>query len=439
MITMPPESVTNHDRLILGMRELPHSHTPQELRWGIPHTDRRNHLYIIGKTGTGKTTLLRNILIQDIARGAGVGLLDPHGDLAEDILDHIPKHRTDDVVYFNPQDLDYPLAWNLVKTIPLDDRPLVAEALVDAFKSIFAESWGPRLQWILANAIRACLDADNTTLLDVYRMLVDEPCRRGIVAQVKDPIVASFWQCEFEQWPQHVRFEAIAPVQNKLGRFLQNPAARNMLGQTSGKFDLGFMMDHERIFIANLSKGVLGPDQANLLGSLLIAQIQAAALRRATMPEHARKDFYLVIDEFQNFMTDSFASILSEARKYRLNLTMANQYLDQLRPTLREAILGNVGSLISFRVGGPDAETLEAMFRPDMARVHFSNLHKYEVIARMQHTGLPGNPFRGTTLPPIENPHKHKRSIIKTSRMRYCRPRAFVEERITTLFPTPHT
>src|SRR6266568_3283683 len=426
--------IADPDRLVLGTRRVPTSYTAEDVPWGISHTDRRNHLYIIGKTGMGKKVLLRNIILQDIARGAGVGVIDPHGDLADDIIDAIPTERSNDVVYFNPSDLEHPIAWNLVETIPADARPLTAEFLVEAFKSIFGDSWGPRLQWILYNALRACLDAENTTLLSAYRMLTDDTYSAHIVSQVEDPVVRDFWQGEFAAWPLRFRLEAVSSIRNKLGRFLGNPAVRNIVGQFTGKLDLGYVMDNSRIFIANLAKGALGPDQANLLGSLLVAQFQAAAFKRAAIPEAERRDFYLIIDEFQNFMTESFASILSEARKYRLNLTMAHQYLDQATPAVRRAVFGNAGSIIAFRVGGPDGEALEQVFAPEMLRTHFLDLKKHEVIASIQEQGSPPAPFRGVTLAPLPFATGRKDAIIALSRERYARPRATVEPRITELF-----
>jgi Type IV secretion-system coupling protein DNA-binding domain len=295
------------ERLILGTRRIPSSYEDQEVPWGISHAARRNHLYVVGKTGMGKTVLLRNIILADIWRGAGVGVIDPHGDLAEDILDQIPPERSDDVVYFNPSDLEYPIAWNLVDTIPPDDRPTTADFLVEAFKDLFGDSWGPRLQFILYHALRACLDAENTTLLDAYRMLTDDEHRAWIVQQALDPVTRDFWDGEFAGWPARERLLAVGSIRNKLGRFLGNPAVRNIVGQVTGKLSIDFVINQKRCFIANLSKGRLGPDQANLLGSLLVARFQAAAFCRAKIPEAERIDFNLTIDEFQNFMTDSFS------------------------------------------------------------------------------------------------------------------------------------
>src|SRR2546423_6123849 len=428
---MTKPSQANPDWLVLGTRRVPSSYTDQEIPWGISHGARRNHCYIVGKTGMGKTALLRNIILADIWRGAGVGVIDPHGDLAESIIDSIPPERSDDVVYFNPSDLEHPIAWNLVDTTAPDDRATTADFLVEAFKDIFGASWGPRLQFILYHALRACLDANNTTLLDVYRMLTDANHRARIVRQALDPVTRDFWQGEFAGWPERDRLQAVGSIRNKLGRFLGNPAVRNILGQFTGKLDLEFIINNQRIFIANLAKGTLGPDQANLLGSLLVARFQAAAFGRAKIPENDRIDFNLAIDEFQNFMTDSFASVLSEARKYRLNLTMAHQYLGQAKRTVQDAVFGNAGSMIAFRVGGPDGETLEKVFRPDMMRSHhFLDLKKHEVIASIPEGSAAPIPFLALTLAPLTFQAGRKDTIIALSRERYARPRATVEPRI---------
>jgi hypothetical protein len=423
------------DRLILGTRRVPTSYEDHEVPWGISHLDRRNHLYVVGKTGMGKTVLLRNLILADIWRGAGVGVIDPHGDLAEDIIDHIPPERSDHVVYFNPSDLDYPIAWNLVDTIAPEDRATTADFLVEAFKAIFGESWGPRLQFILYHALRSCLDATNTTLLDVYRMLTDQNHRARIVDQALDPVTRDFWYGEFAGWPERDRLQAVGSIRNKLGRFLGNPAVRNILGQFTGKLNIEYLINNKRILICNLSKGTLGPDQANLLGSLLVARFQAAAFSRAKIPEPERLDFNLTIDEFQNFMTDSFSSVISEARKYRLNLTMAHQYLGQAKPAVRDAVFGNAGSLIAFRVGGPDGEILEQVFRPDMMQSHhFLNLQKHEVIASIPEGATAPIPFVGKTLAPREYPAGRRDTIIALSREKYARPRSVIEPRITALF-----
>src|SRR5262245_15466696 len=322
----------------------------EERSFGIQPEDARHHTYIIGRTGSGKTTLLRNMIIQHLYHGSGLALLDPHGDLADELLDHYPPSRADDLVYFNPSDLDFPIGLNLLANVPPDDRHLVASGITAAFKSIWRDSWGPRMEYILYNALAALLDCHNTSLLGVNRMLTDAEYRAWVIRQVKDPFVRNFWSEEFAGYDARFVREAIAPIQNKIGQFLMNPPIRNILGPVKSKIDFRFMMDTGRVFIANLSKGKLGADKANLLGSLLATQFQLAAMSRTDAAETDRRDFHLFIDEFHNFTTDSFAAMLAEARKYRLCLTLSHQYLDQLSPEVRQAVFGKAGSLITFSI-----------------------------------------------------------------------------------------
>ena len=298
--------------------------------FGIAAVDERQHIYIIGKTGSGKTTLLRNLIVQHIALGHGVGVIDPHGDLAEELLNHIPPKRADHLVYFNPGDIEFPIGMNVIGSVKPDERHLVASGIVGAFKGIWRDSWGPRLEYILYNAVSALLECRNQTLLGVNRLLTDDTYRAKVIRQIKDPFIRAFWAEEYESYDERFKREAIAPIQNKIGQFLLNPVVRNILGQVRKKVDIPFVMDNGRLFIANLSKGQLGHDKANLLGSLLVTQFQLGAMARSNRPESERRDFYLFIDEFQNFSTDAFASILAEARKYRLCLTLSHQYIDQL-------------------------------------------------------------------------------------------------------------
>ena len=405
--------------------------------------DRRQHLYIIGKTGSGKTTLLRNLIVQHLAAGHGVGLIDPHGDLADELLDCIPPHRADDLVYFNPGDLDFPIGLNPLANVAPDDRHLVASGIVGSFKSIWRDSWGPRLEYILYNAIAALLDCPNTSLLGVNRMLTDADYRRRIVSKVRDPFVRAFWTDEYENYDPRFQREAIAPIQNKLGQFIQNPVIRNILGQVRSKVSIPFMMDTGRIFLANLSKGKLGADKSNLLGSLLTTQFQLAAMARVNQPEAERRDFYLFIDEFQNFTTDAFASILSEARKYRLCLTLSHQYIEQIPDPVRAAIFGNVGSLVSFRVGHIDAEALRGEFGNIYPLETFTGLDRYQILARLSEDGQTREPFRAQTLPPIEHQIGSREKFIARSRDKYAAPRVDVEEKINRWLnkhgePRPH-
>ncbi len=397
---------------------------------GLSLPDRRQHLYLIGKTGSGKTTLLRNLIVQHLAAGHGVALIDPHGDLAEELLDCIPPHRADDLVYFNPGDLDFPIGLNLIANVAPDDRHLVASGIVGAFKSIWRDSWGPRLEYILYNAIAALLDCPNTSLLGVNRMLTDADYRRRIVAKVRDPFVRAFWTDEYEQYDPRFQREAIAPIQNKLGQFLLNPVVRNILGQVRTKVNIPFMMNTGRIFIANLSKGKLGADKANLLGSLLTTQFQLGAMARVNQPENERRDFFLFLDEFHNFTTDAFTSILSEARKYRLCLALAHQYIEQVPLPVRSAVFGNVGSLISFRVGNADAEVLQREFGKSYVMETFVGLDRFEIIARLSSDGQTREAFRAQTLPPIEHQVGRREKLIARSREKYATSRAEVEMKI---------
>jgi hypothetical protein len=399
--------------------------------FGISAVDQRQHLYIIGKTGAGKTTLLRNLILQHILLGHGVGLIDPHGDLAEELLNHIPPHRADHLVYFNPGDIEFPIGLNLLANVAPDDRHLVASGIVSAFKGIWRDSWGPRLEYILYNAVSALLDCRNATLLGVNRMLSDDAYRARVIGQIKDPFIRAFWSEEYASYDSRFRREAIAPIQNKLGQFLLNPVVRNILGQVKAKVKIPFTMDNERLIIANLSKGRLGHDKANLLGSLLTTQFQLAAMARWNRPEEERRDFYLFIHEFQNFSTDAFASILAEARKYRLCLTLSHQYIDQLSLPIRQAVFGNVGTLISFRIGNTDAEIIEKEFGGAFPVSALADLARYEAVVKLLQAGANREPFRAKMFPPLETHIGRKEKLIAQSRERFATPRTVVDDKIS--------
>ena len=398
--------------------------------FGISAADQRQHIYIIGKTGSGKTTLLRNLILQHIALGHGVGLIDPHADLAEELLNHIPRHRADHLVYFNPGDLEFPIGMNLLANVAPDDRHLVASGIVSAFKGIWRDSWGPRLEYILYNSVSALLDCRDATLLGVNRMLTDDRFREQVIRQIEDPFIRAFWAEEYAGYDMRFKREAIAPIQNKLGQFLMNPVVRNILGQVKCKVDIPFIMDNGRLFIANLSKGRLGHDKANLLGSLLTTQFQLGAMARVNRPEDARRDFYLFIDEFQNFTTDAFASILAEARKYRLCLTLSHQYIDQLPLPIQQAVFGNVGSLISFRVGNTDAEVMQKEFGNTIPASALADLGRYEAVVKLLENGTNLEPFRAKMLPPIGNYRGRRDKLIARSRERFGTPRVEIEEKL---------
>ena len=397
--------------------------------FGLAPPDRRHHVYLIGKTGSGKTTLLRNVIIQHLAAGHGVGLIDPHGDLAEELLEHYPPWRADHLVYFNPADLEYPIGLNLLANVPRDEQHLVVSGIIDAFKGLWRDSWGPRLEYILQHALAALLECPNTSLLGVNRLLTDTDYRRWVVNQVTDPFVRHFWTHEYEGYDARFRREAIAPIQNKVGQFLLSPVLRNILGQVRSKVSFPFMMNHGRVFIANLSKGRLGADKANLLGSLLTTQFQLAAMSRASLPEAERRDFYLFIDEFQNFSTDAFASILAEARKYRLCLTLSHQYIGQLSVPVQQAVFGNVGTLITFRVGHADAAVLQHEFGDEVQARNLVDLDRFQLVVKLLESGTQSQPFTANSLPPVENRIGRRPKLIRRSREKYALARRAVQRR----------
>jgi len=392
--------------------------------FGVDVPARRQHVYVIGQTGAGKSTLLRNLILQDIESGRGVALIDPHGDLASEVLEQIPPWRTNDVVYFDPSARD-PLAINLFRATA-DNWHLAASGIVSAFKKIWGDSWGPRLEYVLYATLAALLQCHNTSLLGVSRMLHDEKYRIWVVKQVKDPMVRSFWVKEFASYDRGFRQEVIGPIQNKVGQILLAPALRNVLGQIGTKINFRFMMDRKRIFVANLSKGLIGETHSTLLGSLLVNGFELAALSRADSPAHEREDFFLYADEFHHYATDSFASLLSEARKYRLCLTLAHQYLGQLDERVKDAVFGNVGTVLSFRVSEADASALERQFGGKFSRAHFTGLENFELCARL----LYEDPFLAKSLPPLETSRRRRKIVIRHSRRKYCKRQKIVEEKI---------
>jgi len=407
----------------------------QRVKFGIKAEDRRKHVYIIGKTGMGKTTLLENMAIQDIQKGHGIGVVDPHGEFAEKMLDFVPSHRINDVVYFNPADLDYPIAFNAMEKVEPEHRHLVASGVVGVFNKIWADSWGPRLEYVLRNAILALLEYPGSTLLGIMRILVDKNYRKKVIDRITDPVVKAFWVDEFTKYPDRFMAEAVAPIQNKVGQFLTSPLIRNIVGQVKSSINLREIMDNQKILIMNLSKGKIGEDNSALLGAMLITKLQLAAMSRVDIPEEERKDFYLYVDEFQNFSTESFANILSEARKYRLNLILAHQYIGQLvrdqNTVVRDAVFGNVGTMICFRVGAADAEFLEKEFIPEFKLNDLVNLGFANIYLKLMIDGVTSRPFSATTLPPFPKPEKsHKEKIIKVSRERYASKRSEVERKI---------
>jgi len=367
--------------------------------FGIRRADRCCHMYIIGKTGTGKSTLLQTMLRQDIRNGEGLALLDPHGDLVEPVLKSVPKERRRDLIYFNVPDAAHPLGFNPLRGVPPQSRPLAASNMLEVFKKIWWESWGPRLEHLLRNALLALLDQPEPTLADVLRLLSDKGFRRHAADRIANPQVRDFWLREYEGYPSGFRAEAIAPVQNKVGAFLANPILRNILTQPRSAFDLQEVMDQGRILLVNLAKGKLGEDNAALLGALLVSRLGLAGLSRAAQPEPERRDFYVYLDEFPTFTTLSFANMLSELRKYHVGLVLAHQYLAQLDLQVREAILGNVGTMITFRLGAADAESLEPEFMPECRAGDLMSLPNYNIYVKLMVDGKVSRPFSGETFP----------------------------------------
>ncbi len=400
-------------------------------KFGIKTDDRRRHFYIIGKTGMGKTVMLENMAIQDIQKGNGVAVVDPHGEFAERMLDFVPKDRVNDVIYFNPADLDYPIAFNAIEQVAPEHRHLIASGLMGVFKKIWPDVWSARMEYILHNSVLALLEYPGSTLLGINRILADKEYRKKVVDKITDPTIKSFWNNEFAKYPDRFREEAVAPIQNKVGQFISAPLIRNIIGQTTTAFNIREIMDKGKILIVNLSKGRIGEDASHLLGALVVTKLQLAAMSRVDVPEEERKDFYLYVDEFQNFATEAFANILSEARKYHLCLILAHQYITQMDEKVRDAIFGNVGTIADFRVGAADAEFLEKEFLPEFNADDLVNLAKYNIYLKLMIDGVASRAFSATTLSPFEKTDKtHKDKIIKISRERYGTKRQTIEEKI---------
>lgn len=399
-------------------------------RFGVKLDDRRRHMYVIGKTGMGKTTMMENMVLSDIYKGHGVGVVDPHGDFAEKILDYIPSHRINDVIYFNPADVEYPIGFNVLEAKTAEQKHLIAAGLMATFKKIWPDVWSSRMEYILNNTILALLDVPGSTLMGINRMLSDKGYRRKVVKQLSDPVIKAFWVDEFASWSERYATEATAAVQNKIGQFLSAGLIRNMVAQVKSTVDVRAAMDSKKILIMNLSKGRIGEDNSRLLGGMLITKIQLSAMERVDTPERDRQDFFLYVDEFQNFATPSFANILSEARKYRLSLIMAHQYVKQLDEVVADAVFGNVGTIITFRVGAGDAEALATEFAPVFTEEDIINLTKFNILLKLMIDGVASMPFSAMTLPPIGKPTASLNTVINVSRERYGRRREIIEEKI---------
>lgn len=401
-----------------------------EIKFGIKRADRMRHLYIIGKSGVGKSMLLQLLTLSDIYHDQGFAVVDPHGDYAQDILKYIPANRLDDVVYFNPADTEFPVAFNPMENEDENRRANIASEIVGVLKKMFGDSWGPRLEHILRFTLLALLESPDATMLGITRMLTDKGYRKRVVDQVKDPVVRAFWVNEFASWNDKYATEAVAPVLNKVGAFTANPLIRNVLGQERSSFNIRQMMDDGKILIVDLSRGRLGEDNAGILGALLITKIQLAAMSRADTPLDQRRPFYLYVDEFQNFATESFAVILSEARKYGLYLTVANQYVAQMPEEVKDAVFGNVGSMVSYRVGADDAAYLAKYFEPIFEPGDLVNLNIRNIYVTMSIDGETSLPFSASTLTMPQPTQDLTEQIRANTRENYSLSRSQVEQSI---------
>lgn len=403
----------------------------KRVKFGIRDDDRAKHMYIIGKTGMGKSTLLENLAVQDIQNGEGICFIDPHGGTAETLLSYVPEHRIRDVIYFAPFDQEFPVALNVMEDLGKDKRPLIVSGLIGAFKKVWVDAWSPRMEYLLSNALLALLETPGSTLLGVNRMFADKNFRNSIIANVTDPSVRAFWLDEFAKYSDKFATEATAAIQNKIGQFAANPLIRNMVGQPVSTFDIRRVMDERKILIVNLSKGRMGEGNANLVGSMLITKIYLAAMSRADVGVEVVKGlppFYLYVDEFQSFANESFADILSEARKYKLSLTIAHQYIEQMSEEVRAAVFGNVGSMVTFRVGAYDAEVLEKEFAPAFTAEDLVNLGFAQIYLKLMIRGVGSAPFSATTLSPVKKPLRDfSKEVVAASREQFARPRAEVE------------
>lgn len=402
--------------------------------FGIKAKDRPQHLYAIGKTGMGKSTLLENMAIQDIQNGEGIAFIDPHGKSSEHLLDFVPENRVKDVLYFAPFDMENPISFNIMEDIGPDKRHLVVSGLMSTFKKIWVDAWSARMEYILQNTILALLEYPEATLLGVNKMLSDKEYRKKVVDNIKDPATRSFWVDEFAKYTDRFAAEAVPAIQNKIGQFTSNNLIRNVIGQPKSSFDLRTIMDEGKILIVNLSKGLVGEGNASLLGSMLITKIYLAALSRADATQGSLQklpNFYTYVDEFQSFANESFADILSEARKYKLNLTMAHQYVEQMSEEVRAAVFGNVGTMAVFRVGPFDAEIFEKEFMPTFVAEDFVNLGQYQMYLKLMIDGVGSQPFSAKGMAPIEKPTvSFKEDVILNSRKIFGRKRGVVEEEI---------
>ncbi len=415
----------------------------QRIKFGIKSRDRTRHMYVIGKSGVGKSTLLENMAIQDIAHGEGVAVLDPHGSFAEKMLEYIPEHRVKDVVYFAPFDTENPISFNVLEDVGADRRHLVVSGLMSTFKKIWVDAWSARMEYILTNTLLALLEYPGATLLGVNRMLSEKGFRKKVVDNISDAAVKAFWTEEFANYTERMAAEAVPAIQNKIGQFTANPLVRNIIGQAKSTFDIRKVMDEQKILIINLSKGRIGDTNTSLLGSMIITKIYLAAMSRAEL-SHSQmgglSNFYFYVDEFQSFANETFADILAEARKYKLALIIAHQYVAQMEEKVRDAVFGNVGTTVSFRVGPLDAELLEKVFAPQFNANDIINLGMAEIYLSLMINDIGSQPFSARTLPPLQRPAiTFRNQAIEASRAAYANPKQTVEQNIANWFAVDAT
>ncbi len=393
----------------------------RELIFGIKDIDRRRHVWAIGKTGTGKSTLIANMAIDDIKKGRGIAVIDPHGDLSDVILNYIPASRINDVIYFNPIDRDRPVRLNVLEVKDPAQRELVVSGIVAIFNKLYGHSWGPRLEYILRNTLLALSEIPGATLVEVPRLLTDRAYRQAAVAKLSDPVIKRYFENEFDKMPEKMLQESISPILNKVGQFVSSPLIRAIIERPQSSIDMEAIMNEGKILIANLSQGKIGEDNAALIGAMLITKFQLAAMNRVELGEEARRDFYLYVDEFQNFATNSFIKILSEARKYKLNLMMANQYMAQIPLEVQKAILGNAGTIMSFTIGADDARIIQKEFGDVFSDRDLVNLENFQVAVRLMVDAMSGRAFLARTLPLPASVNQNKDKVIRVSRERWGR------------------
>lgn len=426
-VDVPTQSNTNEDELTyLGTTDFKDSGN----KFGIIKEDKFRHVYIVGKTGMGKSTFISNMVVSDMQRNNGIAVVDPHGDLVEDVMAHIPSHRTNDVFLFDVSDTNYPVWFNILEYTHPDQKNLIASAVVSIFKKLFENSWWPRLEYILRNVMLSILEYPNATLMHVMRMLTDKNFREEVLSHVKDPVVMKFWRDEYDKRQERQRNEAVGPIANKIGQFLSSPIVRNIFAQPKSSLNIRKIMDTWQILLVNLSKGKIWEDNASMIWSFLVSKFQIDAMARADMSFKDRKDFYLYIDEFQNFATDAFESILSEARKYRLSLIVANQYTSQIQENVRNAIFGNVGTIISFGLGYDDATMMSLQFKEVIEANDLLSLPKFTAYTKLMVDGVTSEPFSMKTFPlpdPVAS-DEVRAKIKEQSRQRYAMPKEKLEE-----------